>query len=464
MENNNFEEYHSRANMASFGFGSLSREFLAMAFNTFVFFYYESEVGLNVWYIGIGLTLFAIYNAINDPLVGYLTNRPFKFTKKWGRRFPWILIGGLPMGFSYFLLFSPPKVDPQANPWILFFWLIFATVLYDSFHTVFFVSFQALFPDKFRSAEERRTATGIQISLGVVGVALGSIIPPLFINFGDLGSYMVQAVICFIISLVTMIIAIPGFREDPEIIERYLNTQEQGEKRESFFRQVLDAFKQKSFLSYIFLYLMYQTLVPSMTGSLPYVVRFILKMPASATTVIMAAMLIGTLISIPLWVKLAKKTNDNRKVTIISALLMGVFTAPLIFFEAYVPIIIVMFFWGTSLGGFWSMIFPVMGDLIDENVAIYGKREEGTLTGIQQFFGRLGTIIQSMSFTIAHTLTGFVEGANTQTPTAIWGIHIHLAVVPMICILIGAFVFWKWCELTPSRVNEHQARIRQLKI
>ncbi len=464
MEESSIDIKHSMGNMASYGFGSMSREFLGMAFNTFVFFFYESQIGLNVWLIGIGLTIFSIYNAINDPLVGYLTNRPFKFTKKWGRRFPWILIGGIPMGACYFLLFSPPQVDPQADAWILFLWLIMATVLYDTFQTIFFVNFQALFPDKFRSVEERRSATGIQISLGIVGVALGSIIPPLLIDFGNLSSYMLQGAVCMIISTVTMLIAIPGIREDPQTIERYLTSQKKAEKRKSFAKQTMQSFKQRSFVAYIFLYLMYQTLVPSMTGSLPYVVHYILGMPASATTIIMAAMLIGTLCSIPLWIRLAKKTNDNRKVTIISAFLMGIFTAPLIFINTYIPLIITMLIWGVSLGGFWSMIFPVMGDLIDEHVSIYGTREEGTLTGIQQFFGRLGLIIQSFSFALAHTLTGFVESSETQTPLAIWGIHVHLAVVPMICILLGAFVFWKFCELKPNKIEEHQARIHQLKL
>lgn len=88
MKNVENEIIYSKKNMVSFGFGSMGREFLGMAFNTFVFFYYETEVGLNVWLIGIALTIFSIYNAIDDPLFGYLTNKPFKFTKKWGRRFP----------------------------------------------------------------------------------------------------------------------------------------------------------------------------------------------------------------------------------------------------------------------------------------------------------------------------------------------------------------------------------------
>ena len=147
IENQDIEIMHSKTNMVSFGFSALSREFLLMAFNTFVFFYYEAELGLNVWYIMLALIFFAIYNAINDPLIGYLTNRPFKFTKKWGRRFPWMIIGGIPLGFSYFLIFSPPKVDPQSGPWVLFAWLLLATCLFDTCNTIFYVNFQAFFAE-----------------------------------------------------------------------------------------------------------------------------------------------------------------------------------------------------------------------------------------------------------------------------------------------------------------------------
>ncbi len=76
------EVRHSKLNMASYGSGSLAREFINMAFTATVFFYYEAVVGLEVWVIFLATFLFALYNMVNDPLIGYLTNRPFKFTKK----------------------------------------------------------------------------------------------------------------------------------------------------------------------------------------------------------------------------------------------------------------------------------------------------------------------------------------------------------------------------------------------
>lgn len=465
-ENEQIEITHGKGTIISYGIGSMSREFLLMAFNTFVFFYYEVEVGLNVWYIGTGLIIFAIYNAMNDPLVGYLTNRPFKFTKKWGRRFPWIMLGGLPMGFCYYLIFTPPTVDPQSTSGalILFGWFVFVTCLFDTFHTIFFVNWQSLFPDKFRSVSERRTSTAWNIILGVIGLALGAMIPPLLVTFGDLQSYVIQGIAVFAFGLITMILAIPGYREDQVTIDRYIESYVKEAKRISFITELKLVFKQKSFVAFIVMYMMYQTLVVSMTASLPYVVRFILKMPAQATTLMMAALLIGVMVSTPFWIKYAQKTNDNRKVMLISSILLGIFLIPMLFIRTYELMLINLIVWGIALGGYWAMIFPVISDVIDESVVRNEERKEGTLTGIQQFFGRLGIIIQAMSFALAHSLTGFVEGADTQSESAIWGIHVHLALVPMICILFGAVVFWKFYDLKPDKISENQLRIKQLKL
>jgi len=464
MEKEEFEVTHSKKIMLSYNFGSLSREFIAMAFNILVFIYYQVEIGLNVWFIALGLIIFAVYNALNDPLLGYLTNRPFKFTKKWGRRMPWLLLGGIPLGFSYFLVFIPPRVDPKSGAWIIFAWLVFTTCLFDTFHSLFFVNYQALFPDKFRSVKERRTVVGFQVVLGAIGVALGSILPPLLITFGDLESYTFQGLVVFLIGLIIIIFAIPGWREHKEMVDRYLETAHEKVERGSFIKTMKLAFKQKSFVGYIVLYTMYFAMINSMQASLLYYVRFILKMPASAAAPVMAGFLIGAMISTPFWVKLAQKTNDNRKIMLTASILLGIFVIPLAFLKDYLLVIIALIIWGVALGGFWTMIFPAFSDVIDESVVLHEKREEGTYIGIQQFFGRLGLVIQVLSFAIVQTFTGFVEGSETQTPLAIWGIHVHTAIVPMCCIFFGAFIFWKMYDLKPDKVSANQLKIKQLKL
>lgn len=462
MEKDELEVMHSKWNMASYSTSGFINEFFAMAFSTYCFFYYETEIGLNVLLVGLGFVIYAIWNAIDDPFLAFLTDRPFSFTKKWGRRFPWIIIGGIPWIISYILIFTPPNVDPQAGSWILFTWLVFSTCLFDTFASIFFINVAALFPDKFRSVKERRIATGIDVVIGVFGTIFGAIIPPLLITFGDLQSYIIQGGAIAIICLVALAIAVPGCRDDQSAIDSYLAKHGEKKEQDSFFISMRNTLNQKAFLAYIMFYFLYQTMVKSMTGSIPYMVQFILKMEATAITLIMAGFLLGVLVSIPIWITLANKTNNNRKVMLFAIILIAIFTAPLIFIESYIAIIIAMFIWGMALGGVWAMIMPILSDIIDESIVLTQKRKEATFTGVQQFFSRLGIASQAISFAVVHSLTGFVEGSATQTPLALWGIHIHLAVVPIIAILLAAIIFWKLYDLTPERVAFNQKKVKEL--
>ena len=162
--------------------------------------------------------------------------------------------------------------------------------------------------------------------------------------------------------------------------------------------------------------------------------------------------------------KLSNKINDNKKIMVISAFLIGCATLPMFFIRDYYPIVINMFIWGIPLGGYWIMISPVFSDVIDHSVVITGKREEGVYTGIQQFFGRLGIVAQALTFSIVHTLTNFVEGGTSQTAEAVTGIHFHLAVVPTIFIWIGAVLFWKFYKLTPDKVVDNRNILKDMSI
>ena len=462
MEIKEIEILHSKKNMASYGFGKFFDEFLKIAFGTFVFFYYESELGLNVWITALGYIIFAIWNAFNDPFIGYLIDRPFKFTKKWGRRFPWVFIGGIPWIISYFLIFNPPSVDPQNGAWILFTWLVITTCIFDTFASLFNVSFYSIFPDKFRSDKERRKASGISTLVGTFGVALGAIIPPLFIKFGNLQSYIIAAGVVMMACALALSLAIPGCREDKERVVSFLIKYEKGLERESFYKTLKTSLKQKNFVVFIIMYVFYQSMASLLGASIPYLVRYVYRLEASAVALVMVGFLLGSIISIPLWMFIAQKTNNNRKTIRSAAIAITLFTAPLFFIEDYFILIIATTLWGIGLGGFWVMLGPIFADVIDESVVETGKREEGIYNGILTFFARTSIIIQAITIAIVHTLTGFVEGAETQSATAIVGIRIHFGLIPMIFMLISTIVLWKYYDLTPVKVKAIKEKLSQI--
>jgi len=451
---------HSKKNMASYGFAKFLSEFIEMAFTTWAFAYYQSVLGLHPIYVGVGFALFAIWNAINDPLLGFITNRPFKFTRKWGRRFPWIIIGGIPYVLSYTIIFLPTNVDPVSDAWILFTWLLFSTCLFDTFNSVFFINYVSLFPDKFRSVKERRKATAIQTPIGIIGIALGFLIPPLIVDDAFPFTFIIQGAIISAIGLVVLALAIPGCTEDQITINKYLDKHKDYVKETSFFKSLKGALKQKNFMIFIISYTLYRFLIISIQASIYYVVTFIMGEQEVIMTYLSASFLIGALISSPLWALLAHKTNNNKKVMAISSFMLVATTIPLMFIDNWVFMLFPIVLWGVGEGGYWAMIAPVLGDVIDESVTITKKREEGVYNGFLQFFGRLSLLMQAGSFTIIMLITSF--HIDPYSDPALFGIDLFFALIPGIAMLIGSIIFLKYYKLTPDKVKENQEIVKEL--
>ena len=246
------------------------------------------------------------------------------------------------------------------------------------------------------------------------------------------------------------------------MIDRYIEKFKEQKEKESFFKAMKISLQHRSFVIYIILNTFFLALAFCILASIPYVVRFILKESSNAQILLQVAFLIGVLIATPFWIKLANKINDNRKVLIISSSLIVILTIPFSFFTDVLYLFILIFFWGVSYGGMWALIRVCMADVIDESIVKTGKRKEGIYNGINQFFTRIAIIIQALIFAVVHMLTGFDEGASTQSPEAIWGIQLHFGIIPAIFLLIGVIIFWKWYPLTPDKLKIYQEKMREL--
>jgi GPH family glycoside/pentoside/hexuronide:cation symporter len=462
MSLDEIEVRHSKKNMLSYGSGKFISEFFNMCFGAYVFYYYEGEVGLETWLVMVGYIIFAIWNAFNDPLVGYLTDRPFKFTKKWGRRFPWVLIGGIPWILSYYLIFTPPI---GANQLVIFAWLIIMTCIYDTFASVYGVNFYAIFPDKFRGESERRLASAISTPVAAAGTALGFVIPSQLIEYGFPSTFIVQAGAVVITCMIALMLAIPGSREDQVRIDCYLEKCEEGMEHESFFKEYKLSLKHKNWLAYILSFMFYTALTQCMIGSINFVGRYVLDVEAGDTTIIFVGLFLGMLLAMPLWAKIADKTNNDRRTYIIAGFCMTAATGPLFFITDFYIMIFGIFIWGFCQGGFWVMMDPVKSNTIDESVVMSNRRKEGIYQGIQTFASKFALVIQAITFASVHILTGFVEGGELidQPASAIIGVRMHFALIPMIYMLIGALILWKNYTLTQDQVKINKEKIKEMR-
>lgn len=456
------EKRYSNKIFLSFALGNMLNTLLGVVFDTRLFIFYETEVGLPAFFLLIAFIIYGIWNMINDPFIGFLSDRPNKLWKRWGRRFPWILIGAMLYCILFLFLFTPPST---SNILFLFIWVIFITCLIDFLLSTWNTNYFSLLPDKFRSQEERTKIGGIGTILGIIGITIGTLIPPMIIKYGNKESYFIAAGVIALIGILIVILMIPGIREDEEMIARaFIKVEDETQQSSTFWKQLRFALKQKNFVAFIIVNTAWQIVVVVMIASIPYMNQYIFKQPASSEIFITAALLIGSIGSVPLWVKFARK-RGNRLTVLVGMLLMAIAIIPLLFVTNVIGAAITTLFIGFGNGAIYIGTFPMLSDVIDEIVVTTNKRQEGIYVGIRTFFMRLSYISQAIIFVTIHVFTGFnpVPGAE-QTDLALWGIRIHTALIPMIILIIGALFFWKFCDLMPDKVQNIKDQLKDLRI
>lgn len=450
--------------MASYGSGKFLAEFLAQAFGVVVFKYYETLIFPDAygWLAALGFVIYSVYNAFNDPLMGYLTEkRTTRFSERYGRRFPWIFIGSLFWVFSFILIFTVPEFM-LSNAFAAFIWMTLTTCLFDTLYSLWDVNYQSIFPDKFRDESVRQKTIAISTAIGVVGIALGFLLPSIITDYDIAGTYVLNAIIIAIIGFFVVFLLIPGTRETPIMIERYLEDRKKKED-ESFFHELTKALKERNFTAWILLYFFYQSGTVSFTASIQYIGDYILG--GESTTLIFVGLLVGALIAVPLWQQINSRIiRNNQRTLMIAALVMAFFVLPMTLpmIDTSIEFTILVFLAGLGFGGYWMIMTPALADVIDEIVVKTRKRNDGIFMGFRAFFGRFAFAVQAITFWLVHEITEFNADIDVQSETAKLGIHIHTALLPAIFIVIGVILFWRINTLNLERIGSIKREMKEL--
>ena len=464
---------HSFMTYVSFGTYNILWTIPTATMSLFMFFYYHTVVGLEpVWILTV-IAINTVWAGLNDPLIGWLTDRNFKWTRKWGRRFPWIVIGFIPQSLSLIMIFSAPPLDP-ANPLPVMLWLLLSLFIFDLFITLVEIHTSILRADKFRTETERRKYAGSWGFFDMIAQVLGMMLPPLLLFFGSTRlSYTVMAAIIALIAIIFGIIFVMrGAREDKIIIDRYFSREYE---RLHIFKGVAIVIKQKSFMALYFSYVLWLSATTIMTGMVAYLSTFILQSNDPDVMIIYFAFFLGgSLISIPIWLKLLKKMNNNKKLYIIGSLVLCVLIVPLAFFQTDIDLMIIMFFVGFGNGCIWSIGMPVLfSNAQDDFVVRTGKNQKGILVGTWAVLSLITAFIDEALITIVFTFTGFDAGIPdyatlTATHTLaeveliLMGIRVLLGIIPALVLLAGTLIFWKYYPLTQEKVLENKAKLLEL--
>ncbi|MHA2007225.1 MAG: MFS transporter [Promethearchaeota archaeon] len=454
----------STLKMATFSTGYFLNIFLMVVFNSFVWTFYEGELGLigiiPLWpiYMAIANVVYTIWSMSTSPLLGYLTDKPFKWTKKWGFHTPWILIGGVPTIVFFLLLFTPPKVTGAESVIPILVYYVIFICLFDICYSLLQTHSFGAFGAQFRGDKIRRKAGFTTQIFTFIANFLAISLWSLIIEPQKPSSFTVAAFISVILLTISFVIFLPGSKETEEIKNRFIVGYDNAEKV-SFLKTIKIAIKQKNFMLALFTYIFFMIAMGLLSMNSFYFVDDVLQAEQEIRTVASTITLVSSLLTLPIWLRVAKKIEHSTTFSLGLAI-FGFFMLFNLFITDIYQYYIIAIFQGITMAMFLIMLSPLFADCYDEIAVKTKKHQQATLLGVRNFFVKITVTIQSLIIAFIHIITSY-DPIN-PSGKAIFGLRLIQGLFPFLFCLIGALVFYKWYDLKGKKKQDMMKQLRDM--
>jgi len=439
----------------------------------FVLIYYSQVLGLDAGLAGLAVGIGLVFDAITDPLVGYLSDGT---RSRWGRRHPWLYASILPLGATFYFLWHPP--DFVAGNTLLFAWLVVCNVLMRTALTMFLVPAYAIVAELTADYDERtRLLTGFHViwSVFMNGMSVlmyavwlvpteeisdGVMNPDGYQNAGLFGTVVIVAsVLVFSIGLQRFIPRLRQYRVNEPLSPG------------QFFRQVADVFRSASARFVVVGGVLYYAGLGTYVALWVYIYSYFWEFTSEQVSIIVIPMALSALILPPAMARWA--VGREKKAVAITGLLgaMAVNVVPISlrllgFFpengsEALFSIMLVAGFFESILFLVFDICWRSMiADLTERTELETGRRNEGVISSTITFATKCADALGTLIAGILLSLIAF------PTETAVGDVPPDI--ITKLGLIYGPVVFliWMGVILSISRYrisrSRHQEMLEQL--
>jgi GPH family glycoside/pentoside/hexuronide:cation symporter len=432
----------------SYSMGNFANTIAYQVFGNRIQFYYVDILGLNAATAGIIWTIYGLWNAINDPLMGQVSDRT---RSRFGRRVPYVAFGAIPLGLSFFFLWTPPA----HSPWVLAAYFLMILFIFDTLYSLTIIAYNALFPEVAPTVRDRVDLSATREILATFALLLSYVLAPIIAE--EVG-YVVMGAIMGALIAAGYLIAMIGVKENP--------IDESKEEDRGLLPSLKIVLSSIPFRWYLGANIAKEYIWLVLGAMLPFWRKYALGIqspvdvfgaelgPGDAEAVLLGLAIVLAIPCLLIWRPIVLKLGYRRTwiaaaFTFIPGLaIMGLAND---FYSGLVGTLLV----APGLAGSMIMPFPVISEIIDDDAKKHGFRREGLFFGMNGGITKLAFSAQGVLFASVMSAAGYVAGETVQSTSAVMGIRFMISGTAILASLIIALCMWQYPlgrdSHTPSR-------------
>jgi GPH family glycoside/pentoside/hexuronide:cation symporter len=415
-----------------YGLASLGTATISSIFAALLPIFYQDYLGLTARWIGIASVIYAVWNAINDPLFGFITDSTHS---KLGRRIPYMRFTAPFLGLTFILVWFAPQ---GAGEPALFWWMLVTMLLYDTCYTIIGLVHGALMPELSESDVERNQLSISSALFGLLGYVFGFLLPDLFrpqagmentLLSLQLSMVAVGIIGAFLIILTTLKVK---ERREFALVDKPLK----------FWESLRYTLTNKPFWIFVTMNFLLTLMNSMATGSIFYLADYVTQ---TSTIVLMVYLFIPLGLGIPLANPMVKKLGLLRAQQIY--LLVGGVGLVLLAFLPVDLIPISLLVAGLGLSGQQTITYNILAYVIDDDEVRTGNRREGAFFGANALLTKPAQSLALFLTAFILEQSGFITRAMNQGQivlnqpgSALFGIRTIVGLIPGLAMLISAVI------------------------
>ena len=446
-----------------YGMGNFSTGVSMQVVSVFLVLYCTDILKISGSLVGLAAFIGVIWDAGTDPFMGYFSDATR--SKMFGRRHLYILIGGIGLAITNFILWNLSADLPSKTKFII---LLIDLLAMKTFSTVYVTPYTALGAELSNDYNERTSIQSIKTVFFLMGLAFVSVIvmsvffkaTPEY-SMGQLNpdAYPVMGLYTSLIIIIFALISFFSTKKYIPILNENIDSSKKKVKITDIFKSFAGVLVNGPFWSVSIPYMFSNLVTALLTGLGMHVFTYTFSLNNHQIAMVLGVLMVLSGLSQPFWTYASKRIDKkpSMKLALIICITACVFFFITVLFKDYVQGRVIVFLpfsavAGFGMGGLLSLPLSMIADIIDLDELKTGSRAEGTYYGCLTLLYKLA---QSVALLIVGVLLDIISFDTNKT-------NFTLITIGLV-ISLGSIVFFGLAYISISKYNLTRASVEDVQ-